>query len=436
MVLSSPFPGPPPSALVFGGSIDPPAPASENTTSPGGRGGGNHNQLHILTCITAPILWVCALAAEPQREKPQANPRVPVEVRQGHLRRRGRTHDEPRARAKRHRRAPHATEQRARVGASACAPAPRGRASVRGGGEPWSGESRSGTPDGRWGGGGGGWPPVDRPPPSHGPTSRVPRVPGVAAGPACGALRSAPGGRRKAEGEAPGGGLRGGRTIGALNPNSAGRARGRPDRPHWTHGGPRNATTKLRRCNGNETEHEKRARHVVSDPCSDTCVKGGKKIALRGAGGMARKPICPTPPSPSLAGVPGGGLGWGCSTYRAGGGGSTPNMCGSKCRADHFDYTYVGEIFWWKKFFSGPKFVFRCLLRQHPSLHKTEGPARKPISGTPPPHPLLRRAPMPSPPPPPPAKQFLGRQEVIVLRGSAQATTRGGGGAGLGQDAG
>ena len=50
-----------------------------------------------------------------------------------------------------------------------------------------------------------------------------------------------------------------------------------------------------------------------------------------------------------------------------------------------------------KKKFSGPKFVFRRLWWQHPSLHKTKGPARKPISGTPPP--LLRRAPMPSPPP-------------------------------------
>ena len=39
--------------------------------------------------------------------------------------------------------------------------------------------------------------------------------------------------------------------------------------------------------------------------------------------------------------------------------------------------------------------MFRRLWWQHPSLHQTKGPARKPISGTPPP--LLRRAPMPSP---------------------------------------
>ena len=48
---------------------------------------------------------------------------------------------------------------------------------------------------------------------------------------------------------------------------------------------------------------------------------GGKKIALRGGGGVTRKPIFPTPP-PSLAAVTGGGSsGRGCPTCRAGGGG-------------------------------------------------------------------------------------------------------------------
>ena len=51
---------------------------------------------------------------------------------------------------------------------------------------------------------------------------------------------------------------------------------------------------------------------------------GGKKIALQG--GMARKPICPTPPSPSLVAVPGGGFGLGLPYLpcRGGGGGPTP----------------------------------------------------------------------------------------------------------------
>ena len=34
----------------------------------------------------------------------------------------------------------------------------------------------------------------------------------------------------------------------------------------------------------------------------------GRKL-LCGGGGGARKPICPTPPSPSLVAVPGGGFG-------------------------------------------------------------------------------------------------------------------------------
>ena len=49
-----------------------------------------------------------------------------------------------------------------------------------------------------------------------------------------------------------------------------------------------------------------------------------------------------------------------------------------------------------EKTFSGQIFVFLCLWRQHPFLHKTKGPTRNPISPTPPP--LLWRASM-SPPP-------------------------------------
>ena len=43
-----------------------------------------------------------------------------------------------------------------------------------------------------------------------------------------------------------------------------------------------------------------------------------------------------------------------------------------------------GEIIGGKNFF-GPNFVFLCLWRQHPFLHKTKGPTRNPISPTPPP---------------------------------------------------
>ena len=50
-----------------------------------------------------------------------------------------------------------------------------------------------------------------------------------------------------------------------------------------------------------------------------------------GGGGMARKPICPTPPSPSLVAVPGGGFGLRLPYLPCrGGGGSDPNIHGSK----------------------------------------------------------------------------------------------------------
>ena len=56
-----------------------------------------------------------------------------------------------------------------------------------------------------------------------------------------------------------------------------------------------------------------------------TGTQGGKKIALRGGGGVTRKPIFPTPPPPSLAAVTGGGgSGRGRPTCRAGGGGVNP----------------------------------------------------------------------------------------------------------------
>ena len=58
---------------------------------------------------------------------------------------------------------------------------------------------------------------------------------------------------------------------------------------------------------------------------TDAQRQGGKKIALREGGGMARKPICPTPPPPPWSPCWEGGLGWGCPTCRAGGeGGPTP----------------------------------------------------------------------------------------------------------------
>ena len=78
-----------------------------------------------------------------------------------------------------------------------------------------------------------------------------------------------------------------------------------------------------------------------------------------------------------------------------------------------------GEIIGGKNFF-GPNFVFLCLWRQHPFLHKTKGPTWNPISPTPPP--LLRRASM-SPPPPPPQSNFqVAQRERCQLYGSSHQT--------------
>ena len=62
-----------------------------------------------------------------------------------------------------------------------------------------------------------------------------------------------------------------------------------------------------------------------------------------------------------------------------------------------------GGDYWWKKIF-GPNFVFLCLWRQHPFLHKTKGPTRNPISPTalPPPSAGVHV----TPPPPPPQRNF------------------------------
>ena len=119
----------------------------------------------------------------------------------------------------------------------------------------------------------------------------------------------------------------------------------------------------------------------------------GKKIALRGGGGVTRKPIFPTPPPPSFAAVTGGGGGSGRGrwTYRAGGGGGV-NPTSMAQNDTHVALIILttqmwgggGGIIGGKNFF-GPNFVFLCLWRQHPFLNKTKGPTRNPISPTPPP---------------------------------------------------
>ena len=135
----------------------------------------------------------------------------------------------------------------------------------------------------------------------------------------------------------------------------------------------------------------------------------GRKLLCGGGGGGGTEAHFRNPPHPLLGRRDGrGGSGWGCPTCRAGGGGGGINPTSMAQNDTHVVLIILttqmwggGGIIGGKNFF-GPKFVFLRLRRQHPFLHKTEGPTRSPIS--------------PTPPPPsagvhvtPPAEQFSGR---------------------------
>ena len=159
------------------------------------------------------------------------------------------------------------------------------------------------------------------------------------------------------------------------------------------------------------TPHACQAQTPPTDNTPSAAAQGGKKVALRGGGGVTRTPIFPTPP-PLLGRRDGRGRsGRGCPTCRAGGEGVNPtSMAQNDTHVALIILTtqmWGGGDYWEKKLFR-PKFVFLRLRCQHPFLNKTKGPTRNPIS--PPPPPLLRRASMSPPsPPPPPAEQFSGR---------------------------
>ena len=116
---------------------------------------------------------------------------------------------------------------------------------------------------------------------------------------------------------------------------------------------------------------------------------------------MARKPICPTPPSPSLVAVPGGGFGLALPHLpcRGGGGGPTPTYMAQN--DPHVALIILTTHLWGKFFcekkFSGPKFVFNLCssafggnIRPYTKQRARHG------------SPFLE-------PPPSPAKQFSGR---------------------------
>ena len=137
----------------------------------------------------------------------------------------------------------------------------------------------------------------------------------------------------------------------------------------------------------------------------------GRKLLCGAGGGVDTEAHFPNPP-PSLLGRHdgrGGGFRAGAPNLpcRGGGGGFNPTSMAQK--DTHVARIILTTQMWGRaeiigaKNFFGPNFVFLCLWREHPFLHKAKGPTRNPISPTPPP--LLRHASMP---PPPPAEQFSG----------------------------
>ena len=110
----------------------------------------------------------------------------------------------------------------------------------------------------------------------------------------------------------------------------------------------------------------------------------------------------PNPPLPLLGRRAGRGVWTGAALPAVPGGGGGPTPTYMAQNDPHITLIILtahmwGGVFFVKTNFPGQNLCSGAFGGQHLSLHKTKGPARKPISGTPPP-PLLRRAPMPSPP--------------------------------------
>ena len=76
-------------------------------------------------------------------------------------------------------------------------------------------------------------------------------------------------------------------------------------------------------------------------------------------------------------------MGWGCPACRAGGGGVRPPR-----RADHFDYTYVGEHFFVKKIFPGQNLCSGAFGGNICPYTKQRARHRSPFLERPPPPPL------------------------------------------------
>ena len=161
--------------------------------------------------------------------------------------------------------------------------------------------------------------------------------------------------------------------------------------------GPRSPTAVLSAA-GNEGQNRERIRVVGREE---------KNCSAGGWGGDTEAHF-PNPP-PSLLGRRdrrGGVQGGGARPAVPGGAGVNPtSMAQNDTHVALIVFTtqmWGGELLV-EKTFSGQNFVFLCLWRQHPFLHKTKGPTRNPISPTPP---LPPSAGVHVTPPPPPQSNF------------------------------
>ena len=155
----------------------------------------------------------------------------------------------------------------------------------------------------------------------------------------------------------------------------------------------------------------------------------GREENCFAGGGWHGSPFAQPPPPLPWSPCREGGLGWGCPTCRAGGGGgrgggSDPNIPWLKndphiALIIYFDYTYVGENVFVKKF-SGPKFVFRRLWWHIRPYTKQKARHGSPFLEPPPPPPSPGAHAIPPPQSNFRAAKCSARPRTFLLLGRSQ----------------